>query len=362
MAKLQAQHVVSLSERLYRLLLAAYPAEFRLAFREEMAQTFRACCRDALRHDGLWGVAGVWRLTIDDFATTVVSEHYKAFVMLLRKLFALKEKESTSMMTQFRLAVAQRTDIGRLRLTNEDALISVIPEDEQVLAGKGALFVVADGLGGHEGGEIASKMAVDTITEVYYQAGQDEVGPALQKAIKQANALLYAANEAKAEPEAMADRKHIMGTTCVAAVLLGQTVYVANVGDSRAYILRNGQMRQVSEDHSWVREQILTGLLTEEQARTHPKNNIITRCLGSEPEVEVDIFSQEVQAGDALILCTDGLSGMVRDDELREIVQELAPEESVNRLIERANEEGGKDNITAVVVRVSVGQHEKVKV
>lgn len=143
-----------------------------------------------------------------------------------------------------------------------------------------------------------------------------------------------------------------MGTTCVAAVLRGATAYIANVGDSRGYLVRKGHVRQITQDHSWVAEQVRLGQMSEEEARCHGMRNIITRSLGPFPEVEVDIFVEPVEEGDALVLCSDGLSGMVSDHEITSIVENFGPQESVYRLVECANEQGGIDNITAIVARV----------
>ena len=139
----------------------------------------------------------------------------------------------------------------------------------------------------------------------------------------------------------------------MAAVLQGDTAYIANVGDSRAYIVRNGSVKQISQDHSIVADEMRAGLITADQARNHPQRNIITRCLGTKTEVEVDIFSEKVQEGDLLVLCTDGLSAVVTDEELGAILRQFQPQESAYQLIERANEQGGPDNITAIVVQVS---------
>src|SRR5579872_3105759 len=159
----------------------------------------------------------------------------------------------------------------------------VIPKDPQVMARKGALFIVADGMGGHAAGEVASEIAVDTVSNVYYQEDSDEAPALLLKAIKRANALIY-------QRAAENMLRSGMGTTCVAAIMRGGTAYFANVGDSRAYFIRNGQIKRVSQDHSWVEEQVRAGLLSEEQARSHAQRNVITRCLGTQADVEVDIF------------------------------------------------------------------------
>ena len=249
------------------------------------------------------------------------------------------------MAKQLRLDVAQLTDVGRKREHNEDNMAFVIPKDLQVMAGKGALFIVADGMGGHAAGEVASEIAVDTISNMYYQEDSNDVAVSLLRAIRRANASIH-------QRAAENLLRTGMGTTCVAAVLRGNMAYIANVGDSRAYLLRGNNVKQISQDHSWVAEQVRAGLLTEEQARTHAQRNVITRCLGTQAEVDVDIFHEELHEGDSLVLCTDGLSGLVSDEELQRIVEQFVPQESVYHLVERANENGGPDNITAIVVQV----------
>ena len=249
------------------------------------------------------------------------------------------------MAKQLRLDVAQLTDVGRKREHNEDNMAYHIPPDVDVMARKGALFIVADGMGGHAAGEVASEIAVDTVSDTYYHDDDDDVSASLVRAIKRANASIH-----QRAGENML--RSGMGTTCVAAVLRGDMAYIANVGDSRAYLLRGGNVRQVSQDHSWVAEQVRAGLLTEDQARTHAQRNVITRCLGTQADVEIDIFAKHLEEGDSLVLCTDGLSGLISDEDLRRIVSQFVPQESVYHLVERANENGGPDNITAIVVHV----------
>ncbi len=249
------------------------------------------------------------------------------------------------MSKQLRLDVAQLTDVGRKRPHNEDNMAYVIPKDSQVMMKKGALFIVADGMGGHAAGEVASEIAVDTVSYAYYQEDGDDIAASLVHAIKRANTLIH-------QRAAENMLRSGMGTTCVAGVLRGGVAYIANVGDSRTYLVRHGQVRQVSQDHSWVAEQVRAGLLTEEQARLHAQRNVITRCLGTQADVEVDIFAEPLEEGDSFVLCSDGLSGFVSDDDLRAIVNQYVPQESVYHLVERANENGGPDNITAIVVRV----------
>lgn len=244
-----------------------------------------------------------------------------------------------------RLDVAQLTDVGRKREHNEDNMAYVIPKDPMVMMHKGSLFIVADGMGGHAAGEVASEIAVDTVSNTYYQDDSDDVPATLLNSIRRANAAIH-------QRAAENMLRSGMGTTCVAAVLRGGMAYVANVGDSRAYLIRKSRIRQVSQDHSWVAEQVRAGLLTEEQARTHAQRNVITRSLGTQPDVEIDLFREVLEDGDTLLLCSDGLSGFVTDEELMRTVDQFVPQESVYHLIERANESGGPDNITAIVARV----------
>ncbi len=249
------------------------------------------------------------------------------------------------MSKQLRLDVAQLTDVGRKRPHNEDNMAHVIPLDQQVMAKKGALFIVADGMGGHAAGEVASEIAVDTVSKVYYRDDNEDVAVSLVQAIKRANALIH-------QRAAENMTRSGMGTTCVASVLRGNIAYVANVGDSRAYMVHHSEARQVSQDHSWVEEQVRAGLLTREQARSHAQRNVITRSLGTQSDVEIDMFIEQLEEGDTLVLCSDGLSGLVSDEDLCAIVDQYQPQESVYRLVERANENGGPDNITAIVIRV----------
>jgi PPM family protein phosphatase len=337
------------SERLYRLLLLAYPRAFREEYMSEMLLAFRDAYRETSYWQGTPGVLRLWSDFFCDFVKTVCIEHVRSWMQRGGRDFALAGKEQLAMTLQFTLDVAQRTDIGRTRSTNEDNLISVVPQDSHLLQAKGALFVVSDGMGGHSRGEVASALAVQKVKEYYYQDLQDDIPTALRQAIKQANVTIYQANEAE---RVRGGSGFGMGATCVAAVLHDQMLYAANVGDSRVYVLHEGQLRQVTRDHSMVAQLVERGQITPAEARTHEKRSQIYRSLG-QPEVEADLFSEPVQEGDTLILCTDGLSGVVEDEDLRAIVEQYSPEESVQHLIARANEEGGPDNVTAIVVRVS---------
>lgn len=342
----------SSAERFYRVLLWLYPAQFRHAYGREMVHTFRDCYREGWGQ-GNWSIARLWGFVLSDLVTSACIEHWKASMTFCKSVLGL-EKESFMTNALLNLDVALRTDIGR-RPSNEDNMSSYVPEDPQVMAKKGALFVVADGLGGHVQGEVASELAVNTIRDIYYQNADEDIATSLRQAVENTNSLIWKRNDKKfrdATPDGKAQEG--MATTCVAAVLQDDKVYVANAGDSLAYVFRGGQVMQIAQNHSWVAEQVQAGLLTKDQARTHEKRNLISRCLGTKPDVDVYVGSEMVQDGDILLLCTDGLWSLVEEDELRSIVEQYAPQESAKRLVERANENGGPDNITAVIVRVSL--------
>ena len=268
----------------------------------------------------------------------------KGIIARFKRLVTRQHPDTDPTNQALKLNVAQRTDVGRTRQHNEDNVAYIVPKDEQLLATKGALFIVADGMGGHAAGEVASEIAVDTVCTLYYENPEPDVVENLRADIEYANAVIY--------EHATEDASHSgMGTTCVVAVLRGTTAYVANVGDSRAYHLHHNQIRQITQDHSWVAEQVRLGNLSPEQARVHAMRNVITRSLGPYPDVDVDVFVVPVEQGDALILCSDGLSGLVSDLDLLRIVQNFDPQESVYHLVEKANAHGGIDNISAIVVR-----------
>jgi protein phosphatase len=242
------------------------------------------------------------------------------------------------------------TDVGRKRDRNEDSFLI----DRDV-----GLFVVADGMGGHAGGGIASKLAVDTIHSVLVDAKRSspdaflaaptlEEGGAkdrLREAVEAACARIF--QEAQANPPLLG-----MGTTVTAAVVVGKHVYLAHVGDSRCYLVRRGRIFQVSEDHSLVNEQLKAGAMTPDEARHSRFRNIITRSVGFEEEVLVDMVGIDAQDGDQLLLCCDGLTNLVEDDEILEVVDRNSLAEVPKRLISIANDRGGDDNITVIAVRL----------
>lgn len=235
---------------------------------------------------------------------------------------------------------AARTDVGVVRSGNEDSYL--------MLSDRG-IFVVADGMGGHAAGEVASEMATRIIArEIGALRGveDEEAARRLQRAIVAANESIY-------ERTLSEHDKRGMGTTATVLVLMRGRYLIGQVGDSRAYILRDGEFLQVTKDHSYVQEQVDAGLLTPDQARVHPYSNVITRCVGAGSEVLPDIYFGSLRAGDILLLASDGLTGMLEDDQLVRILQsDGGPEAWVDRMVAEANYRGGLDNITAIVVRI----------
>lgn len=240
----------------------------------------------------------------------------------------------------------QHTDKGKVRERNEDFL-SVPPPwvDSATLQTKGMLYVVADGVGGHAAGLTASRTAVERTVQEYYGDSDPDMAQSLGRAIRVANdAILQQADEDPAFSG--------MGSTLVAAVLRGDELLVANLGDSRAYLVRGRSTRQISRDHTWVQEQVDAGSITPKEARTHPRKNVITRSLGVSPDLRVDFFAERLRAGDKILLCTDGICGPVSDEEISQTLRKNEPQRAVKRLVDLANERGGFDNSTAVAIGV----------
>ncbi len=242
-------------------------------------------------------------------------------------------------------ALGAKTDLGRVRENNEDKFEFYVPEDEDTLALKGAFYGVADGMGGHSAGQIASELALKTAIKTYYADSSPMLEESLKAALQSANALIFDT------ARAIADRQG-MGTTMTALVLRGEEAFIAQVGDSRCYRLRDGKLQQMTEDHSWVNEQVKRGAMSREEAEFSPFKNVITRSLGNAPSVEVDVFPEELQVGDVFLLCSDGLTGEVSDDEIRDALKKSPPSKAAWDLVELALEHGGRDNCTVLIVAV----------
>jgi protein phosphatase len=249
-----------------------------------------------------------------------------------------------------RIRASGLSDVGRARTHNEDCF-GIDPEHR--------MFVVADGMGGHNHGEVASRIAVKAIQEFVEQTAEnDTTWPFVYDARLQRHSNRLKTAIRMAHDKVLRAIRHDgsligMGTTVVGFLLKGRVAAVAHVGDSRAYRLREGRLELLTQDHTWVNEQVVAGYLSAEQARAHPLKNVVTRALGGESEVVVDVREVEVVPGDVYILCSDGLTTMLSDDEIKRRLTESQSIEDVCRsLVRDANSKGGLDNITVVLVSI----------
>jgi PPM family protein phosphatase len=241
------------------------------------------------------------------------------------------------------------THVGRQRQHNEDSFL---------VADEAKLYLVADGMGGHAAGEIASRIAVDSISEFILHTKEDDgtwphaYDEHYRRTTNRLMAAVRMANTRVLEAMRKDARLRGMGTTVVACMADGKTMSFAHVGDSRAYLIRDKQLSRITNDHSWVFEQVQAGMLTEAEAEKHPLRNVITRALGGALQVTPDASEVEIQSGDVYLLCSDGLTGMVPEDDILRIVSENEKlEDACQVLIDKANERGGLDNVTAILVR-----------
>lgn len=231
------------------------------------------------------------------------------------------------------------TDIGQRREMNQDYVFT----SEKPVGNLPNLFLVADGMGGHNAGDYASRYTVETIVEVVSGSRETEPVSLLEEAIQTANSSLLA----RARED---EGRKGMGTTIVALTILGNRLYIANVGDSRLYVV-NQKIQQITRDHSLVEEMVRMGEMDKEVAKDHPDKNIITRAIGALPEVLIDFFEVELGEGDIVLMCSDGLTNMVEDEDIRNIIMgQRDTVEKAEKLVAAANQNGGKDNITVIVI------------
>jgi len=246
-------------------------------------------------------------------------------------------------MSQITLDAFWDTDPGRARDHNEDAITGTAPDRD---AARGCLFIIADGMGGHNAGEIASREALRRVYDRYYADAESDAFRSLEHAMRVTNNELYQEAQSNAT-------QHGMGTTMTAAVIVDDHLTVAHVGDSRLYLIRDGKIELVTHDHSWVAEQMRAGVLTRQQAESHPQRNVITRALAAGPDVRVDAFERDLQAGDIVVFCSDGLTTEVEEAQIAEVATNAATVRAgVQRLIQLANDNGGEDNVSVGIVRV----------
>lgn len=245
-------------------------------------------------------------------------------------------------------ALGYETHVGMVRSSNQDAFCALLAPDAPL--GSDALLAVADGMGGRPAGEVASAMAIERLLSRLQDASEGQVMDEGQRAGLLGEAM-HALNrdvfQAASKPETRG-----MGTTLTVAMVAGSSLAIGHVGDSRLYLLREGQLHQVSADHNWAAEEIKRGHLDQDAARTHPGRNLLTRAIGTSPHVEVDVLALGVRKGDTILLCSDGLHGLVADEDMSRILREQTPPEAAKALVNKANEQGGSDNVTVVIARM----------
>ena len=245
------------------------------------------------------------------------------------------------------LTYSALSDVGLRRANNQDSYSVVLADSDDLWEERGHLFMVADGMGAHAAGELASKMATDAVPHNYHKAAATEPPDALRESIVAANSEINARGQANAE-------FHGMGTTCSVLLILPEGAMCGHVGDSRVYRLRKNRLDQLTFDHSLVWEMQATGQIPKDKVPDHIPKNVITRSLGPNAEVKVDLEGPHpIQVGDAFLLCSDGLSGPVTNEEMGTMLACLEPEEAVQVLVDLANLRGGPDNITTIVVKVT---------
>ena len=250
------------------------------------------------------------------------------------------------------VTAAGLSDVGKKRKTNEDSF--------HIDPGRG-LFIVADGMGGHAAGEVASQLAVDTIQEFLRMSDADseitwpfEFDESLSAGGNRIQAAIHLANREIVRHMQTQEDTRGMGTTVVTAVVADDSCFIGHVGDSRAYLIRDGTIQQLTRDHTFVNEQVERGFMSRAEADRHPARNILTRAVGSSEELHVDLVETRLAAGDRILLCSDGLSSMVQDEEILRTLEEHPDlEDACQALVSLANQNGGWDNVTAVVIRAS---------
>lgn len=246
---------------------------------------------------------------------------------------------------RFVLRAALRSDVGLVRSENQDFGTYTTSEEEQASAPGGRLLIVADGMGGHRGGATASRLAAETVKARYLGAENADIPTVLRESLTQANARIFA--EAQSNPELRG-----MGTTTSVLAVRNGLGWLAHVGDSRIYMVRDGLIKQLTEDHSLVATMVREGLLTSQEAETHPRRNVLQRSMGVAEDVEIDVRGPiPLREGDIFILCSDGLHGVVKEEEMKEVAGQPI-EAAADEFVKRALERGAPDNVTVIVARV----------
>lgn len=244
-----------------------------------------------------------------------------------------------------KVSIGAKTDLGRVRENNEDKFEFLIPSDEAVLASRGQVFVVCDGMGGHAAGQIASELAAKTFIDVYLSHPGDDIKEALVTALNAANRYIFLV--AQSVPS-----RRGMGTTFTGLILVQDQAFVVQVGDSRMYRLRGDVLTQITHDHTYMDEMVRNGTLTPEQASVHPQKHVLTRAVGVEEQTLCDVFQFTIEEGDTYFLCSDGILNHVQDTEIFSILSANGPGNAAWKLVGQALVGGGSDNATALVLKV----------
>lgn len=246
---------------------------------------------------------------------------------------------------RLRLSLGGRTDLGRVRENNEDKFEWYWPDEEHALATRGVTLVVCDGMGGHSSGQIASELACKTFLEAYHRHPSSDPQAAMTDAAMAAHRLVTRVGDA-------VPSRRGMGTTLTALSLCERTAWVCQVGDSRCYRLRAGDLRQLSPEHTWVEEMVASGGMSRQDAESHPYRHMLTRAIGGENEALADVVSAELEPGDVYLLCSDGLTNHVPDARILEVLSNHGPSVAAQMLVNDALADGGSDNTTVLIARV----------
>lgn len=257
---------------------------------------------------------------------------------------AVTEERSNGSFMPGNIRAVVVTDLGNIRTNNEDMGLFFKIADEHVLREKGYMLIVADGMGGHQAGEVASRMATDIISHEYFKLNGRPVEKNLEKVLTLANKTIF-------EKASASDTHKGMGTTCTVLVVIDQAVYFAHVGDSRAYMQKGNSIVQITTDHTYVQELVNNGDITEAEAAVHPKRNILTNAMGTKPDMRVDTrkFEYALEDNDRLLLCSDGLYDYLSANELKDILVANDIKKAADIMIQQAKARGGHDNITVVI-------------
>lgn len=244
-----------------------------------------------------------------------------------------------------KVTIAAKTDLGRTRENNEDKFEFYLPDEENALATRGLVFLVCDGMGGHAAGQFASELACKTFIDVYLHHPASDPEIAMTSAVQAANR--YVVDVGRSIPA-----KKGMGTTLTGLILIQDAAFLVHVGDSRGYRLRQGELLRLTDDHTWIEEAIREGVITEDERDYHPYKHVLTRAIGIEGDLKVDVDRLDLKPGDTFLLCSDGLINHVTDDAIGETLRTKSLAESAWSLVGQALQGGGSDNITVLIVRV----------